>query len=204
MAISSVKEALTNDSKIKEKLDNFRNSSKTLFKSDLQNIKENKSRNSTALGEVIGNYDKIDINGDGLSLSELQTYYTAKGTLSSSINNTSNSFWQEYFDNTSSNSSSEIKSFWQTDDDSEDKDSEDYYSDFTSNISTGITKKSLAGTISSITNSGNDVPEGLKKLAEDFDKVDEDQDGTISLAEYQKFAKDNKIQADGSFDSSKD
>ena len=46
MAISSVKEALTNDSKIKEKLDNFRNSSKTLSKSDLQNIKENKSRNS--------------------------------------------------------------------------------------------------------------------------------------------------------------
>ena len=131
----------------------------------------------------------------------MQTYYTAKGTLSSSVNNTSNSFWQEYFDNTTSNSSSEIKSFWQTDDDSEDEDSEDYYSDFTSSISTGITKKNLASTISSITNSGKDVPEGLKKLAEDFDSVDEDQDGSISLAEYQKFVEDNNIQSDGSIDS---
>ena len=107
MAISSAKEALANDNKIKEKLDGFRTGSKTLSKSDLQNIKNNKSSDSTALSEVISNYDKIDINGNGLSLSELQTYYTAKGTLSSSINNTSNSFWQEYFDNTSSNSSSE-------------------------------------------------------------------------------------------------
>ena len=154
---------------LQERLDGFGQGTTTLSKSDLKSLASETSANnastSSALSGLISDYDTIDINGDGISTSELQTYYTSKATLVNNLNQTS---------------------FWQTEDD-DSSSSADYFS----SISEGITKNALLELKYSITSSGKESPEGLDKLIKNFDEANLDQDGITTLEELQNILSDS-------------
>ena len=131
---------------------NFKKGEANLTKSEVEKARDNHP-NATSLKVVSDNFDKIDINGDGISYTEFQTYGRKTGWTPSTSR----------------------------------------YGIGDTDRKPVLTKGHLAEMAQILAKNDQVTSSGLQQIVANFEAVDKDGDGKISLEEFKSYSQENNL-----------